>query len=155
MLRDDEWLPLSSVGCGKLSYSTRKEARRTSRRLTRGHNGRMRAYRCTYCRRWHMGHLTDLVRNGQLTQSEYYQMAKKGGLPMPEQRTVDMSQGILRPREVAVMFGVEIKTTLEWARAFQADGPGRGRLEAFKTMGGHWRFGRAAALAALRGHDNG
>ena len=47
---------------------------------------------------------------------------------------------LLTPSEVAVLFGVDVKTVTRWARA--------GKLSSLRTLGGHRRY-RAAEVHAL------
>lgn len=155
MLRDDSWLPLSGVGCDKSWYTSRKQARRVGRRLVHGHDGRMRAYQCDYCGYWHVGHLPELVVAGQLTYAEYKRLARRGSLPAIGQRPVDMTGGVLLPKEVAEMFGVDIQAVYAWARAYQTNDPDHAQLEAFLTPGNQWRFSRKAAEAARQGDQDG
>lgn len=139
----------SSCVSGKITYLTRREARQDSHRRVGPRAGRMRAYRCGWCRFWHVGHLPPLVREGHLTAEEFYQLARGGNIPMPGQRVIDMTEGILLPREVAEAFNVTVKTTYEWARAYQANNPDSSlaQLPAFLTPGGQWRFsGKAVRL---------
>lgn len=48
---------------------------------------------------------------------------------------------VLTEREVAALFRVDPKTVSRWAMT--------GKLDGFKTPGGHYRFPREAVLAAL------
>lgn len=157
MLPDEEedWPAFDRTLCGKMGFLTRKDARREAHRRRVPAGGHMRAYRCPYCPFWHAGHLPWLVRTGKITAKEFYRLARGGNLPRLGQRPVDMTGGVLVPREVADMFRVETRTVLEWARAYQADDPGRGQLEAFQTPGGQWRFSKAAVLAALENGHHG
>lgn len=50
------------------------------------------------------------------------------------------SEALLTPREVAAMFGVNVKTVTSWAKT--------GRLTAVRTLGGHRRY-RAAEVRRL------
>ena len=52
----------------------------------------------------------------------------------------DPNDPLLRPRQVAELLGVDVKTVTRWARA--------GKLEALRTLGGHRRF-RASVVRAL------
>lgn len=52
------------------------------------------------------------------------------------------ASGLLTPGEVAQLFSVDPKTVSRWAS--------HGKLEAFRTLGGHRRY-RAAEVAALLG----
>lgn len=57
--------------CGKRGYLTRKEAKRVARRLYPGDSG-LNAYRClTYPDFFHLGHLRDQVRHGEVDRSIY------------------------------------------------------------------------------------
>ncbi|MER7131353.1 helix-turn-helix domain-containing protein [Streptosporangium saharense] len=44
----------------------------------------------------------------------------------------DQSARLMKPEEVATLFGVEANTVVRWARA--------GRLRSTKTPGGQWRI---------------
>ena len=48
---------------------------------------------------------------------------------------------IMRPTEVAALFGVDAKTVIRWANA--------GKIAAFRTLGGHRRFYRKDIEAIL------
>jgi excisionase family DNA binding protein len=48
----------------------------------------------------------------------------------------------LSPGEVARLFGVTTKTVTRWAKA--------GKIESFRTLGGHRRFPQAAVDEAMR-----
>lgn len=154
MQHDDE--PFRRPSCGKIPYLSRKDARRDSHRRVVPAAGRMRAYRCENCPYWHVGHLPWLVRKGELTATQFYRLAKGGELPAPRQRPVDMSEGILLPTEVASIFRVTVKTTYEWARAYQADNPDvdHDQLAAFLTPGGQWRFSAKEAFARASKEDS-
>ena len=149
MWADDGWLARS---CEKIPYLCRKDARRDAHRRIVPAGGRMRAYRCERCPYWHVGHLPHLVRTGQLTAVEYYRYAKKGEIPLPGQRPIDMTEGLMKPHEVADAFRVQIRATYAWARAYQANNPDStdGQLAAILTPGGQWRFSRKAVMAALK-----
>ena len=54
--------------------------------------------------------------------------------------TWDSNDPLLRPRQVAELLGVDVKTVTRWARS--------GKLEALRTLGGHRRF-RASVVRAL------
>jgi excisionase family DNA binding protein len=53
---------------------------------------------------------------------------------------------LLRPGEVAELFGVDRKTVARWART--------GKLRAVKTVGGHHRYPKSAVDALLNDDDN-
>lgn len=119
--------------------------------------GRMRAYRCDRCPYWHVGHLPFLVRTGQITARMYYFYARTGEIPMPGQRPIDMTDGLMTPQEVADAFRVTRPTVLGWARAYQANDPdsGSAQLPAALTPGGQWRFSVKAVRAALENDQHG
>lgn len=154
MWTDDEWL---SRSCEKIPYLCRKEARRDAHRRIVPAGGRMRAYRCERCPYWHVGHLPHLVRTGQLTASEFYRYAMRGEIPLPGQRPIDMTGGLMKPKEVAECFRVEVRAVYAWARAYQADNPDStdGQLAAILTPGGQWRFSTKAVRAALEDASHG
>lgn len=52
-----------------------------------------------------------------------------------------MQEDLLRPREVAAIFGVRTSTLARWARD--------GRLTPLRTPGGHRRYSRAAVRDVL------
>ncbi|GAB2804431.1 hypothetical protein GCM10027176_06730 [Actinoallomurus bryophytorum] len=52
-----------------------------------------------------------------------------------------MQEDLLRPREVAAIFGVRTPTIARWAR--------EGRLTPLRTPGGHRRYSRAAVRDVL------
>lgn len=54
--------------CGKLRYLTRAHAKRVARRISRRRGGRLNAYRCGEF--FHIGHLPDGVRHGDLSRDE-------------------------------------------------------------------------------------
>ncbi|MEV6633901.1 hypothetical protein AB0M54_24430 [Actinoplanes sp. NPDC051470] len=56
-------------GCGKVSFVSRKDARRGARRAVDGE--RPRAYRCPTSPYWHLGHLPEDVRRGVIDREEY------------------------------------------------------------------------------------
>lgn len=144
----EDWLPRS---CEKIPYRTRKDARRDAHRRIVPAGGRMRAYRCERCPYWHVGHLPEMVRKGQLTAAQFYYYAKRRELPVAGQRPIDMTGGLMTPREVADAFRVSVQTVLIWARAFQANNPDSetGQLDAILTPGNQWRFSRNAVMARL------
>lgn len=154
MQPDEEWLPRS---CDKIPCLSRKEARREARRRIVPNGGRMRAYRCDWCPYWHVGHLPRLVRIGQLTASEFYRYARRGEIPLPGQRPIDMTEGIMTPHEVAASFRVAVRATYAWARAYQANNPDsdQAQLAAVLTPGGQWRFSAKAVRAALENDQHG
>lgn len=52
--------PLELAGCvGKSSYPTQPEADRVARRLRARKGGQCEAYRCQFCRNWHIGRSMD------------------------------------------------------------------------------------------------
>jgi excisionase family DNA binding protein len=53
----------------------------------------------------------------------------------------DLQEDLLRPREVAAIFGVRTSTLARWARD--------GRLTPLRTPGGHRRYSRAAVRDVL------
>lgn len=148
MWPDEEWLPRS---CDKIPYLSRKDARRGAHRRIMPAAGRMRAYRCDWCPYWHVGHLPMLVRIGQLTEKQFYYLARRREIPVPGQRPIDMTEGVMTPSEVADAFRVSERTVYFWARAYQADNPDcdHGQLAAALTPGGRWRFSRKAVQAIL------
>lgn len=111
----------------------------------------MRAYNCPYCPYWHVGHLPYLVRTGQLTARQYYYLAKRREVPMPGQRPIDMTEGLMTPTEVADAFRVTVQTVYQWARAYQANNldSNHAQLDAMLTPGGEWRFSTKAVQAIL------
>jgi excisionase family DNA binding protein len=54
---------------------------------------------------------------------------------------------LMRPTEVAELFGVDPKTVTRWGRA--------GKLPSIRTPGGHRRYPREAVMALLRGEPDG
>lgn len=152
---DDQYEP--RYPCGKIPYVSRKAARRDAHRRIVPSGGRMRAYRCERCPYWHVGHLPDLVRTGQLTSTEFYRLAARGDIPLPGQRPIDMTDGVMTPQEVADAFRVGIRAVYAWARAYQANNPDsdHGQLAAAQTPGGRWRFSRKAVLVALENGQHG
>lgn len=52
--------PSKASSCtGKVPFRTRREAQDVSRRVARkGGSHRLKAYHCTYCGAWHLGHPT-------------------------------------------------------------------------------------------------
>lgn len=60
--------------CGqKVKYDTKADARRVRKRMFgRGHvDGKLNAYRCQFCGWWHLGHMPQAVRNGQLNKASW------------------------------------------------------------------------------------
>jgi hypothetical protein len=58
------------TACGKLLFLTRKAARDVARRMPEAN--RPRAYRCPgISGHWHVGHLPDAVRHGEITRQHY------------------------------------------------------------------------------------
>lgn len=55
--------------CAKVSYFSRREARRACRRH---HDGHMNAYRCREHGAWHIGHLAPIVIRGLRSRAEVY-----------------------------------------------------------------------------------
>lgn len=55
--------------------------------------------------------------------------------------TVNSTDELMTPAEVAAVFGVQAKTVAAWARA--------GRLDAVRTLGGHRRYRRTDVEALL------
>jgi excisionase family DNA binding protein len=53
----------------------------------------------------------------------------------------DLQEDLLRPREVAAIFGLRTSTIARWAR--------EGRLTPLRTPGGHRRYSRAAIRDVL------
>jgi excisionase family DNA binding protein len=53
----------------------------------------------------------------------------------------DLQEDLLRPREVAAIFGVRTSTIAKWTRD--------GRLTPLRTPGGHRRYSRAAVRDVL------
>lgn len=54
--------------CGKRRYITKAHAKEAARRIPRDGKPRLNAYRCgTF---WHLGHLPDIVRHGEITRDE-------------------------------------------------------------------------------------
>jgi excisionase family DNA binding protein len=66
------------------------------------------------------------------------------GNPRPKEvtavKTVDESEKLLTPAEVAAMFRVDPKTVTRWAKA--------GKLSSIRTLGGHRRY-REAEIRGL------
>ena len=54
--------------CGKRAYPSRREARARAKQIPGTH---MNAYRCPHGAGWHLGHLPDDVRHGDLPKDEY------------------------------------------------------------------------------------
>jgi hypothetical protein len=59
--RQARWLTPESYrtarGClGKMRYPSRKNAAAAARVITRNSGELLEAYRCRYCKRWHIGH---------------------------------------------------------------------------------------------------
>lgn len=54
--------------CGKRIYPSGRSARATAKTIPGTH---MSAYRCPHGTGWHLGHLPDDVRHGQLGRDEY------------------------------------------------------------------------------------
>ena len=61
--------------------------------------------------------------------------------PGPETRELPVQEDLLRPREVAAIFGVRTSTLARWARD--------GRLTPLRTPGGHRRYSRAVVRDVL------
>jgi excisionase family DNA binding protein len=57
-------------------------------------------------------------------------------MPFPTRETVGP---LLKPGEVAAMFGVTVKTLQRWDRA--------GKLQSIRTLGGHRRYRKSEVLA--------
>ena len=53
-----------SCPSGKVQFATRKQARRGAK--FRASLGRVSAYKCGQCAFWHLGHLPERVRNGEV-----------------------------------------------------------------------------------------
>lgn len=47
---------------GKIRYDSRRDARKQRRRADRG----LSAYECAHCEKWHLGHLGESVKRGQI-----------------------------------------------------------------------------------------
>jgi hypothetical protein len=158
--RAPEWEQRSgaSNACGKIAYATRRAARADAQRadLRPGSSGiKMRAYRCQVddggCGWWHNGHLPKAVRRGELTAREAYGQNEVES--MAGQRPIDMTEGVLTPRETAARFGVSVQTVYQWGRTYQANNPGcnHTQLAGFLTPGNEWRFSVKAVREALGG----
>jgi predicted secreted protein len=71
MPQRDKQLPCygSCQSCGKLSYTTRKDARRSASRYPGAHH--LNAYPCPHGQGWHLGHLRPEVIQGHLDRTSY------------------------------------------------------------------------------------
>lgn len=66
-----QWVTWVTCSCGKRGYHTRRDAKRVARRSHRGEPG-MHAYQClTDPAFFHLGHLSDRVRHGEVDRSVY------------------------------------------------------------------------------------
>jgi hypothetical protein len=156
-----DWMRLGARNdCGKVAYATRRAAKDGLQRLPDRGKG-MRPYKCSYpqgspqegCGWWHNGHLPRAVQRGDVTAGEAY--GRKDMEVPVGQRPIDMTEGIMTPREVAARFRVRMSTVYEWARAYQANHPDcvHPQLAAFMTPGGEWRFSVKAVREAMGQSD--
>ena len=69
------WIPAGTGACRsrKLQFDTRRAARRAARRM---HDSALNVYRCPECGWFHIGHLPQRVRNGEVDKAAWIAAAR-------------------------------------------------------------------------------
>lgn len=62
--------------CNKITYQTRKDARTAAKRFPAADS---RPYRCPHAEGWHLGHLHEYVRTGQVDRTVWYRKNAPNG----------------------------------------------------------------------------